>query len=143
MLEILFLSTGRKAGFRPILSGSLLKGAALRESRGRAQRRRPSSLQPACPEVELADGFDPRKGVRGGETSRRNRFEGRGTVVALQGVELTRCSLRFGGRRGNLGRDAPADRWACTLRADSHVSEPPTACAPNMAAAHSSAARRS
>src|SRR5262245_36700542 len=59
--------------------------------------------------VEPSNGVDPCEGIRGGQLSRRDGGKRRGAVVALQSAEFPRCFLHLGERRGNLGRNAPAD----------------------------------
>ena len=93
--------------------------------------------------VEPSGGVDPREGIRGGEPSRRDRGEGRGAIVPLQGVEFPCCALPLRERRGDLGRMLQPMGAARALRADSEVIERPTARAARIAFVHSSAARRS
>ena len=59
--------------------------------------------------VEPSDGVDPRQGFRGGQLSRRDGSESGGAIIALQGVEFSRSTLRLGERCGYFGRNAPGD----------------------------------
>lgn len=59
--------------------------------------------------VEVADGVDPRQRVGGGQFAWRDRGQRRGAMAALERIERACRALRFTKRRGDLGRDLPAD----------------------------------
>ena len=59
--------------------------------------------------VEPSGGIEPREGIRGGQLSRRDRGEGDGPMITLQGIQFPRCIPHRKERGGDLGRDTPAD----------------------------------
>ena len=65
--------------------------------------------------VEPPSSFDPREGIRSGQLSRRDRSEGGGAMIPLQGCESLGCVLYVSERGIDFGRNGPAN--GCGLHA--------------------------